>query len=97
MFPIYSTILRRFSEMALRKMQQVVASSKCSLRLKVYVVRVVAHLHADDETIVNAVDICERILFKTSNKFIVSTIITSLTDIVRTRRVAMPRLVGRFS
>uniref|UniRef100_A0A914RT96 Integrator complex subunit 7 n=1 Tax=Parascaris equorum TaxID=6256 RepID=A0A914RT96_PAREQ len=78
--------------MALRKMQQVVASSKCSLRLKVYVVRVVAHLHADDETIVNAVDICERILFETSNKFIVSTVITSLTDIVRTRRVAMPRL-----
>uniref|UniRef100_A0A915A6F2 Integrator complex subunit 7 n=3 Tax=Parascaris univalens TaxID=6257 RepID=A0A915A6F2_PARUN len=89
----FATASKRFSEMALRKMQQVVASSKCSLRLKVYVVRVVAHLHADDETIVNAVDICERILFETSNKFIVSTVITSLTDIVRTRRVAMPRLV----
>ncbi|KHN74951.1 Integrator complex subunit 7 [Toxocara canis] len=90
----FATASKRFSEMALRKMQQVVKSSKCSLRLKVYVVRVIAHVHGDDETIVNAVDVGEKILFETPNKYIACAVIASLTQIVRTRHIAMPRLMN---
>ncbi|VDK56051.1 unnamed protein product [Anisakis simplex] len=89
----FAAASKRFSEMTLRKIEEVINSPQCSLRLKVYVVRVIANLHNDDETIVNAIDICEKILFKTPNKYIAFNIIQSVTSIVQKRRITMPRLM----